>query len=549
MLRPPRSPRFSSRSQAGGRVDRTSSAFRLAGIALFAGLLLGQLSASNATAAEAGVTSAPGELGDRLHQRFRVWIEDETIRLRPLEDDSAIRSIELADGESEASVNGKAFTADELRAFLGKDGELIADLAALDGEARRVALGLAEPEATEADGIPAPPDPDGPPSPPEPPQIRVESDNDDRVSFGRSIEVAAGESAGSAVCIGCSITVGGDVEGDAVSVGGSIRLESGARVRGNSVSVGGKVELESGATVEGDAVAVGGVVKVADGATVEGQKSTVGWGDGISGRGHDDWQFGWPFLFDSDFGDFFWSLVRTLFLILLCCLSVLLARGSVDRTSRRLTDEPWKAIFAGLLTQLLFFPVLIFVTVILAVSIIGIPLLVLVPVAVLALLVATLLGFAAVAQSLGRWAADRFAWRLTEPFLPVVVGVAMIQGITVVGKFLGLPGGVFGLFAFALVSLGFFVKYVAWTMGLGAMTLSLLGRDWRRPDSTPVGYAPAVPSGAPMPSSLSSETPPPPPQDRVAEAPFDADTDAGWGQTAESEETRPGASRDAKPEV
>lgn len=486
-----------SRSESS-KTGRGSARLRLPVLAI---LLIGLGCVSVATAAE---SAAQGDLGDRIHQRFRVWVEDESIRLRPVEADSAIRSIALADDENEASVNGKAFSAEELHAFLGKDGDLVAELAGLDAVERRTVLGLAvDGEEAQADEGRGGIIPTMPPMPPVPGigHIRIEAEGDDRVSFGRSIKVAAGETAGDVVCIGCSITFAGEAEGDVVAVGGSVLIASGGTVKGNAVGVGGKVRLEAGATVEGDAVAVGGTVQVEDGATVEGQRSSVGWGDGLTGHGRSGWNFGWPFWFDSDFGDFFWGLLRALFLVLLCCVSVLLARGSVEHTSRRLTDEPWKAIFAGLLTQLLFFPALIFVTVILAVSIIGIPLLVLVPVAVLALVVATLLGFAAVAQSLGRWAAGRFGWHLTEPFMPVVVGVGMIQGLTILARLIGLPGGVFGVFAFALVALGFFIKYAAWTMGLGAMTLSLLGRDWRRPNASPAAAAPPA-----QPAESRSET-------------------------------------------
>ncbi len=515
--------RFRSDSSGAGRARARR---RLSVLAI---LLLGLGCGTVVAAAE----SAPqGDLGERIHQRFRVSLEDESIRLSPIEGDRAIRSIELADDENEASVNGKVFSAEELRAFLGKDGELVAELAALGAEARRAALGGATEGAgatAEVDGEPIPPAPPGAPMIPIPPipgrgHFRIEASGDDRVSFGRSILVGPGESAGDAVCIGCSITVAGEVKGDAAAVGGSVLVESGGRVHGDAVGVGGKVRLEPGASVGGDAVAVGGTVQVAEGATVAGQRSNVGWGDSFTGHKHGKWNFGRPTFFESNFGDFFWGLLRALFLVLLCCLAVLLARSSVEHTSRRLTDEPWKAIFAGLLTQLLFFPVLIFVTVILAVSIIGIPLLILVPVAVLALLVATLLGFAAVAQSLGRWAAGRFGWQLTEPFLPVVVGVGMIQGLTLVARLIGLPGGVFGIFAAALVAFGFFIKYAAWTMGLGGMTLSLVARDWRRPDSgqgAPAPTAiPAVPApSAPVESAATPPPPPPPPPSPNAETP------------------------------
>ena len=127
------SPRFRSDSPAaGGRRLR----LRLAVAVL---LLFGLAVGSVAIAAEG---AAQGRLGDQIHERFRVSVEDETIYLRPIERDSAIRSIELEDGKEEASVNGKAFSGEELRAFLGHDGELIAELAALDAEERRAELGL-----------------------------------------------------------------------------------------------------------------------------------------------------------------------------------------------------------------------------------------------------------------------------------------------------------------------------------------------------------------------------------------------------------------------
>ncbi len=501
------SSRFRSDSSAPGRPARR---VRLALLPLLAALTLGW--ASLPAAADPSV--AAGSLGDRIHERFRVWVEDETIRLRPIEGDPAIRSIVLADDEEEASVNGKAFSGEELRAFLGKDGEMIAELAALDADGRRAALGIAEGEPQGRDEAAGPPGSGTPSLPPIPPvpgigQIRVESDGDDRVSFGRSIEIGPEETTGDAVCIGCSVTVLGEVSGDAVAVGGSVHVAGSGHVNGNAVGVGGKVRLDAGATVDGDAVAVGGTVQAEEGATIGGQRSSVGWGNGWNHKGNGV-NLGWPFWFDSDAGELFWGILRALFLLLLCCISVLLARGTMERTSRRLAEEPWKALFAGLLTQLLFFPVLLFVTVILAVSIVGIPLLVLVPVAVLALLVAMLLGFAAVAQSLGRWAAQRFGWHLTEPFLPVIVGVAMIQGLTILARIIGLPGGFLGLVAFALVAFGFCLKYAAWTMGLGAMTLSLLGRDWRRPVSGPEGPELLAPPAGSM-AGAAMPLPPPPP--------------------------------------
>ena len=125
-----------SRSESS-KTGRGSARLRRSVLAI---LLLGLGCVSVTAATESAVQ---GDLGDRIHQRFRVWVEDESIRLRPVEADSAIRTIALADDENEASVNGKAFSAEELHAFLGQDGDLVAELAVLDAAERRATLGLA----------------------------------------------------------------------------------------------------------------------------------------------------------------------------------------------------------------------------------------------------------------------------------------------------------------------------------------------------------------------------------------------------------------------
>lgn len=79
----PASSRFRSDSPATGRPVRRP---RLALLPLLAGLILG---CASLAAAAAGPSATPGSLGDRIHQHFRVWVEDETIRLRPIEGDPA----------------------------------------------------------------------------------------------------------------------------------------------------------------------------------------------------------------------------------------------------------------------------------------------------------------------------------------------------------------------------------------------------------------------------------------------------------------------------
>ena len=97
----------------------------------------------------------------------------------------------------------------------------------------------------------------------------------DRVQFGSSISINEGEEVGDVVCIGCSIRVAGSC-GDAVSIGGSILVEG--QVRGDAVAVGGGIRLNDAAQVKGDVVTVGGGLSRDQGSTVGGEVVSQGGG-------------------------------------------------------------------------------------------------------------------------------------------------------------------------------------------------------------------------------------------------------------------------------
>jgi hypothetical protein len=408
-----------------------------------------------------------------LAGRYEIEELADGVLLRPRDPAAVVRSIEFTE-DGEVLVNGKEFEEQELAAFLGEDGRHVAALARRDFDGLREAFGfVVEPAAAVEPGdleVGVHVDVPGVP------RIRVRGSREDRVSVGRSIHIAADESARDVVCVGCSIEIEGAISGEAVAVGGSVRvLGSVAR---DVVAVGGSVEVEDGGEVGGEATAIGGGVDVAEGGSVLGRRSSIGVGPWFGGFG-DDWDpIAGAF---SDAGKLLSAIFRTGVLALLGVLSLLLMRPAVERAARRASDEPWKAVLAGLLLQLFFLPVLVLVTVVLAVSVIGIPLLALVPVAVLALVIAALLGFVAIGRNVGAWIEERFGARFSSPILAVVVGIVAIQGISLLGRVVSLPGGIAGWIGFALVACGFFVKYVAWTVGMGAMTLVVFGRDWRRP--------------------------------------------------------------------
>lgn len=94
---------------------------------------------------------------------------------------------------------------------------------------------------------------------------------------GDAREIAVGEEVADAVALRGPIHVRGIVLGDAVALGGDIRVLSGGRVLGDAVSVGGEVTVEPGGEVLGDRVALSGS-SVVPGQTLDRE------GDGLVAR-------------------------------------------------------------------------------------------------------------------------------------------------------------------------------------------------------------------------------------------------------------------------
>lgn len=406
-----------------------------------------------------------------LAERYEIEELADGVLLRPRDPDSAVRSIEFTE-DGEVLVNGKEFEEQELGAFLGEDGRHVAALARLDFDRLLEAFGFAVEEGPAPGDVQVGVTVDVPGAP----RIRVRGSREDRVSVGNSIHIAADESARDVVCVGCSIEIEGAISGEAVAIGGSVRVLG--TVARDVVAVGGSVEVEDGGEVGGEATAIGGGVDVAEGGSVLGRRSSIGVGPWFGGFGNGLGAVSGAF---SDAGKLLSAIFRTGVLALLGVLSLLMMRPAVERAGRRAAEEPWKAVLAGLLLQIFVLPFLVLVSVVLAVSVIGIPLLALVPVALLALVIAALLGFVAIGRNVGAWIERRFGAHFSSPILGVVVGIVAIQAVSLIGRLVALPGGLLGWIGLSLIAGGFFVKYVAWTVGMGAMTLVVLGRDWRRP--------------------------------------------------------------------
>lgn len=195
----------------------------------------------------------------------------------------------------------------------------------------------------------------------------------ERVVFGRSLTIDAGDTVDKAVAIGGSVTVAGHVRRDAVAIGGSVTLLPGAHVEGDAVAIGGAVSVPEGATLEGDNVSLGGPVPTTVGSMTR-------------------WAVGGPHMFSTfRFGA---RLMRAVLLFVIAILIAAAFPGVLRRVEAYLLDRPGLSALGGVAILLGFVPF----CVLLAVSVIGIPL---IPVAVMLLAALMLFGFAVSAAWLG----------------------------------------------------------------------------------------------------------------------------------------------------
>lgn len=394
------------------------------------------------------------------------------------------RRVEIDNGV--VMAGGVPLSGAELRQRLGADAALVLRLSYLDNAALHRLFApppaapappapTAAPEAPRAAQVPAAPVPPPPPAAapaPTPPAGPTFRRTGARLALGKSIVVASDEEVTEAV----------------VALGGDVRIEG--RVRDNVVVLGGDLDLSPTAEVRGDITVLGGDLRLAPGARHTGQVH-----HGVAGR-FPDWRwpaFGWSRL-DMGPAARMVSLAGTLARILLLALAVLViafvARGPVSRIGAAASASPLRAGLIGLVTQVLFIPLLVIGAVILAVTIVGIPFVaVLVPLAVLTMFAAMLLGFTSLALRLGQAIAARAGWTDGSVVAAAMLGLAVIVLPTVVARLVGLAPESARAATMVLFGLGALVEYVAWTIGLGAAMMTGLGR-W---SVTPPPVPPPVP--------------------------------------------------------
>jgi hypothetical protein len=276
------------------------------------------------------------------------------------------------------------------------------------------------------------------------------------VLFGESKVVEEGEIVrGDVVVVGGDLAIYGSVSGDAVCVGGKLTLGPKAVIRGDAVNVGGKSDIDPAAEVRGDRVNVMGFpigpilgLKHLDKIGKDLHERRGGTGDGFASR----------------LAKLVSELVFFLFLLFLALLVTVFMPRQLGRIDEHLAaDFPRSALLGVAVMVLLPLAILI-----LAVTIIGIPI---IPLLLLAVAVTCLMGYIAFGKVLGRRLVGE-----KHVMLQILVGLALLQGASILGDLISLPGGAFSLVAGIFKTVGAIIFIGGCFLGLGAVVYSRWGR-------------------------------------------------------------------------
>jgi hypothetical protein len=281
---------------------------------------------------------------------------------------------------------------------------------------------------------------------------------EDLVLIGQGKTIEEGEVVeGDAVVVGADLTVNGTVKGDAVCVGGKLTIGPKAKIRGDAVNVGGKADVDPSARIKGSRVNVVGVplgilehLKHLDG--IDDARDLKAREKGGAGR------------FSHRFIALVSELMFFVFLLFVALLMTTFMPRQLGRYDEHLVGDFPRSALLGVAVMIL----LPLVLLILAVTIVGIPL---IPLLLLAVAVTGLMGYIAFGKVLGRkLVGDK------SVMLQLLVGLALLQGASILGDLIALPGGSFALAAGVFKTIGTVIFIGGMFLGLGAVAYSRWGK-------------------------------------------------------------------------
>jgi len=93
------------------------------------------------------------------------------------------------------------------------------------------------------------------------------------------------------------------------------------------------------------------------------------------------------------------------------------------------------------------------------------------------------MGFAAMALVIGQRLVRGLSWKVAGPLGLATLGYLLLVIFFLVGRLIGIPGGVFSVLGWMLIGLGWLISYCALTVGFGACLYTRFGTKpgpWRK---------------------------------------------------------------------
>jgi hypothetical protein len=247
----------------------------------------------------------------------------------------------------------------------------------------------------------------------------LQAGNKSIVKVGSDVRVEQDDRIDDAVAVGGDLFVDGIVDGDAVAVGGSVYLGEEAVIHGDAVTIGGSIEQAEGSIIYGTSVDVSSI---------------------ILGDIFDEINF------RPGFHGIPWGLrfIPAIGLIALALLLSVIMPKELNKVSTIVKNEPVIMFLYGLLGIILIIPL----AVMLVISIVGIAL---IPIELLAVFLASLIGYVAVAILIGKKILK--AMNSNEPniIISALLGIILLWLVGLIPFFGGLVKGLACITGFGAV--------------------------------------------------------------------------------------------------
>lgn len=247
------------------------------------------------------------------------------------------------------------------------------------------------------------------------------------IKIGSDVHIEKDMRVEDAVAVGGSVYVDGIVDGDAVAVGGTIHLGEEAIIHGDAVTIGGDIDQAEGSMIYGDIVDVG----------------TFNFKNIFEGKHFFGGHRGIPKFF---------TIIPLIGLFALVLLLSVLIPTELSTVASNIKNEPIIMFLWGMLGVILIVPL----AVMLAISIIGIAL---IPLEVLAVFLASLIGYIAVAIMIGKKMLRALNKDNPSVIFSAILGVLILWLVGLIPIF------------------GSIVKAIAWIIGFGAVIIAVARRN------------------------------------------------------------------------